>query len=81
MAKKTTETYVWTCDLCGTEREEEELRQVYGKPAMPGRKTVQADICGDCLNKPARAALDFLSAADKAADKAAGIIRVQARIG
>jgi hypothetical protein len=66
MATRTETIYTHTCDLCGTERDKDELRHLSGDERAqdiynPGRARI--DICGQCLSRPVSDVLEFLDRA------------------
>lgn len=40
----------YTCDMCGSARDEQNLVRVYGKPE--GTQIPSIDICADCQDRP-----------------------------
>jgi hypothetical protein len=61
MATTSQTTYTHTCDLCGQERDETELRQLYDSQSFGNRVAKKADVCQVCTAKPVGDVLDFLS--------------------
>ena len=51
MATKTETVYHHTCDLCGNERDQDELSHLWGPTPRHGQRP-QIDICTDCQHKP-----------------------------
>jgi hypothetical protein len=49
-----------TCDLCGKVKDEGQLRQLSGHPALKPGDSVTVDICRTCGDKPIHHALAFL---------------------
>ena len=63
MATKTETIYHHTCDLCGAEKDEKDLRQLWGREArQPGiSRRPKADICTDCQGRPVSDVIEFLA--------------------
>ncbi|HTX83239.1 MAG TPA: hypothetical protein VME44_13710 [Streptosporangiaceae bacterium] len=68
MAKTERKTYVYTCDLCGGDRDEAELTDLYGRPEPTISSRAQyprADICGDCRARQIGELLDYFDRSRK----------------
>ena len=61
MATTSETVYTYTCDLCGTERDDKDLTSLYDATAI-SRKPGRVDICVDCHARPVADALAFLAA-------------------
>lgn len=72
MARAEHKNYIYSCDLCGCERDEDELVDLYGKPehAVNGRDHYpRADICPDCLARPIGELLDYFERTRKPSER------------
>jgi hypothetical protein len=68
MAVKIIETREYSCDLCGSKREEDELTQFQmaargTPPAMTRDTQIGADVCEGCLSRPVAEVKAFIEAA------------------
>jgi hypothetical protein len=59
MAVRTETVTYHSCDLCGQDRDEDDLTRLYGGGAKIGQRP-QIDICNSCLARSIREVADWL---------------------
>jgi hypothetical protein len=72
MATTSETTYTHTCDLCGKQKDQDELTQLYGKPDQSrGPVTIhpKIDICADCGTRPVADVIAWFKAKVAAASR------------
>ena len=59
MAMRTETVTYHSCDLCGQDRDEDDLTRLYGRGQKAGQRQ-QIDICKSCLARPVGDVVEWL---------------------
>jgi uncharacterized protein YijF (DUF1287 family) len=74
MATRTETVYHHSCDLCGNERDQDELSHLWGPTPRHGQRP-EIDICADCQHRPVSELLTWFARQQEPAPRTAATRR------